>query len=140
MNHEEAIGVLNSVLNHNPASYQDGDEPSVIIDANEEYAVSITAGIHPYSEAHRAVVLELILSQMFFRLTLKTKLAIRKINKNVAQPRGFVVRVMENHSQHLRCVISRNYYSVVTADQIELDHAAMSALSLVVFQAIKSSQ
>jgi hypothetical protein len=141
MNHKEAVAVLNSVLDFYPESIQDGDLPSVIIHDGEQYRIAISLAIHPRSDQHRVAVLELLFDPMpFFRLTRKTKKVIKKLSGVTSKESSIQITVGEDPQGSLECLVSKVYWSPVDAEQIHLDNGKMSALAMVVFQAISDSQ
>jgi len=141
MNHKEAVGILNAVLNFYPDSYQDGKELSVIIQSNEQYTVGATIALHPRSDEHRVVVLELVFSPMsFFRLTRSTQKAIKKLTKKTSEESSIHVAVGQDQRGSVQCVISKTYWATVDGQQVDSDHAKMAALAMVAFGLIKENQ
>ena len=141
MNHKEAVDVLGSVLKFYPDSYQDGEELSVIIQSNEQYTVGATVAIHPRSDQHRVVVLELAFRPMsFFKLNKPTQKAIRKLAKKTSHESSINVEVGQDERGSVQCLIRKIYGSAVDSNQVDLDHAKMAALAMVAFGLIKESQ
>ena len=141
MEHEEAVAVLNSVLDYYPASYQHGEELSVIIQSNEQYTVGATVAIHPRSDQHRVVVLELAFRPMsFFKPSRATMKAIKKLTKKTSQESSITVTVGGDEHGSVQCLLSRMYLSAVDGERIDLDHAKMAALAMVAFGIIKDTQ
>lgn len=141
MNHQEAVAVLNSLLNFYPESYQDGEQLSVIIHASEQYTTGITLAYHPRSDEHRVLVLELVFSPMpFFKLNGATKRAIKRLAKSTSEESSIHVEVGQDQRGFLQCVMSRTYWAPVEPELVDRDNAKMSALAMVAYQAIKNSQ
>jgi hypothetical protein len=141
MNHEEAVEILKTVLNFYPDSYQNGEELSVIIQSNEQYTVGATVALHPRSDEHRVVVLELAFRPMsFFRLNRSTQKAVKKLTKKTSEESSVHVAVGQDQRGSVQCLISKTYWAPVDGKQVDFDHAKMAALAMVAFGLIKESQ
>lgn len=141
LDHKEAVSVLNAVLNFYPDSYQDEGLPTVIIHDGEQYRIGISIAPNPVSEMHRWLVLELLFDSMpFFRLTRATKKAISKLSKQTWKDSDIDVSVGQDAVGFVTCLIKRTYGYPAETQQIHQDNAKISALAMVVFQVISSSQ
>ena len=139
MDHKQGFESLNSVLNKYPDSYQQGEHPTVVIFDSEQYVVALSMALHPFSDDHRVLVLELVFNSLpFFKYDISTKSVVKRLNKKVVSREGFEVKIWQE-SGHLGCGIGKSYYSPIDLEMLERDRAIVSALALVVFQALSNA-
>jgi hypothetical protein len=139
MNHSDGFKSLNAVLNKYPGSYQQGDDPVIVIWDSEQYVIRVSLYGHPYSEAHRLLALELVFSPFpFFALNSARKRALKRLNKNEEASKDFSISASQNQSG-LNCLISKVYTKEIDLDELEQDRLYISMLAMLVFRVLSDA-
>lgn len=140
MKQEEWFEFLDRLMAEYPDSYRQGNSATVVIFESDVYLIGVSLAKHPYSEESLTLVLELLFKSVPpLRLDFSTKRKIHRINKKIAGPEGFEIRVGPTQGQP-GCVIGKNYYSIPELDDLEKDRALISSLAILAFQALSKTQ